>query len=57
LPRRDNEEFSRRASMSTAAHGAFAEMPWPFAHAEMPGSRNVFILHKLLQPNHKLGKI
>ena len=34
---RANEEFSGRASMGTAAHGAFAEMPWPFAYAEMAG--------------------
>jgi hypothetical protein len=32
-----NEEFSGRASMGTATHGAFAEMPWPFAYAEMLG--------------------
>jgi hypothetical protein len=23
--------------LSTAFHRAFAEMPWPFAYAEMPG--------------------
>jgi hypothetical protein len=32
-----NIEFSGRASMSTATYGAFAEMPWPFAYAEMKG--------------------
>jgi hypothetical protein len=36
-PARPNEEFSGRASMSTASHRAFAEMSWPFAHAEMLG--------------------
>jgi len=33
-----NEEFSGRANLSTASHGATAEMPWPFAYAEIPGS-------------------
>ena len=37
-----NEEFSGRASMSTVTHGAFAEMPWPFAYAEMSGYEFLF---------------
>ena len=34
-----NAEFSKRDSMSSATHGAFADVPWPFASAAMPGSR------------------
>jgi hypothetical protein len=44
------EEFSGRASMSTASHGAFAEMPWPFAYAEMTGSAKTVHLKDRAEP-------
>ena len=38
-----NAEFSKRDSMSSATHGAFAYVPWPFASAAMPGSRSILL--------------
>ena len=41
--------------MSNATHGAFAEMPWPFASAEMSGSVAPFYSFLRLHLN-KLNK-